>query len=148
MILKRDGFQEWLPKIQELNRVCFPGVRASDEKLALLVHSALGATFITRTSLDELVGFAVCEQFTFDAPRLVIIAVDPKWQRQARGGRLLEEVIDYYEDAGCRSLTLTVNSKNVRAIKMYENAGFRHVALAKRYFLKDGDGILMRREYE
>jgi ribosomal protein S18 acetylase RimI-like enzyme len=138
--------REWLPKIQELNRACFSGVRASDEKLTRLV--ILGDTFIIRTSLDELVGFAVCEQLEFDAPRLVIIAINPTWQHQAYGRRLLEEVIAYYENMGCQSLSLTVNSKNARAIKIYEDAGFRHVTLLKRYFLQDGDGILMRREYE
>jgi len=137
---------DWLPKIQELNRACFPSVRASDEKLTRLVNQ--GDVFIIRTSLDELIGFAICERFVFESPRLVIIAVDSNHQRRGYGKYLLDEVLEHYRAEGCQSLTLTVNSKNARAIKMYENAGFRYVTLLKKYFLQDGDGVLMRRDYE
>jgi ribosomal protein S18 acetylase RimI-like enzyme len=61
---------------------------------------------------------------------------------------LLKEAIDFYDDMGCHSMALTVNVKNTRAIKMYENAGFRQEKVLKRYFLQDGDGILMSREYD
>ena len=72
----------------------------------------------------------------------------PDYQGQGIGKNLLDEVLEFYRVEGCQSLTLTVNSKNARAIKMYENAGFRHVSLLKEYFLQDGDGILMKRELE
>jgi len=121
-------------------------VRASDEKLTRLVNQ--GDVFIIRTSLDELIGFAICERFVFESPRLVIIAVDSNHQRRGYGKYLLDEVLEHYRAEGCQSLTLTVNSKNARAIKMYENAGFRYVTLLKKYFLQDGDGVLMRRDYE
>ena len=128
-----------------INRLCFPSVRASDEKMTHLFRT--GEVFFD-VYCNAILGFAVCEQFTFETPRLVIIAVLPDYQGRGIGKKLLNEALEHYRIEGCQSLTLTVNSKNVRAIKMYENAGFRHVALAKKYFLKDGDGILMRREYE
>ena len=132
--------------VLEINRLCFPSVRASDEKMAKMFRT--GDTFIIRTGLGDITGFAVCEQFIYETPRLVIIAVLPNYQRLGIGKKLLDEVIEFYRFEGCQSLTLTVNSKNARAIKMYENAGFRHVSLLKKYFLQDGDGILMKRELE
>ena len=138
--------QKRLSCVLEINRLCFPSVRASDEKMTHLFRT--GDTFIIRTGLGDITGFAVCEQFIYEQPRLVIIAVLPDYQGQGIGKKLLDEVLEFYRIEGCLSLTLTVNSKNARAIKMYENAGFRHVSLLKKYFLQDGDGILMKRELE
>ena len=131
--------------VLEINRECFPSVRASDEKMTHIFRT--GEVFLD-VYCNAILGFAVCEQFIFENPRLVIIAVLPDYQGQGIGKKLLNEVIEHYRIEGCQSLTLTVNSKNARAIKMYENAGFRYVTLLKRYFLQDGDGVLMRREYE
>ena len=137
--------QKRLDSVLEINRECFPGVRASDEKMTHLFRT--GDVFFD-VYCNAILGFAVCEQLTFESPKLTILAVLPDYQRQGIGRKLLDEVIKHYDIQGCQSLELTVNAKNVRAIKIYEDAGFRHVTLLKRYFLKDGDGELMRREYE
>ena len=131
--------------VLEINRLCFPSVRASDEKMTRLFRTK--EVFVDVYG-NAILGFAVCEQFIYETPRIVIIAVLPNYQRLGIGKKLLDEVIEFYRVEGCQSLTLTVNSKNTRAIKMYENAGFRHVSLLKKYFLQDGDGILMKRELE
>ena len=131
--------------VLEINRLCFPSVRASDEKMTHLFRT--GEVFLDGYC-NAILGFAVCERFVYEQPRLVIIAVLPDYQGQGIGKNLLDEVLEFYRIEGCQSLTLTVNSKNARAIKMYENAGFRHVSLLKEYFLQDGDGILMKRELE
>ena len=146
MILTNEQKNEnVLNRILEINRKCFPSVRASDEKMTPLFRTGEVFFYI---HCNAILGFAVCEQFIYETPRLVIIAVLPNYQGQGIGKKLLDEVIEFYRIEGCQSLTLTVNSKNARAIKMYENAGFRHVTLLKKYFLQDGDGILMRRELE
>ena len=137
--------QKRLSCVLEINRLCFPSVRASDEKMTHLFRT--GEVFFDVYG-NAILGFAVCERFVYEQPRLVIIAVLPDYQKQGIGKKLLDEVIEFYRIEGCQSLTLTVNSKNARAIKMYENAGFRHVSLLKEYFLQDGDGILMKRELE
>ena len=134
-----------LAGVLEINRECFPSVRASDEKMTHLFRT--GDVFLD-VYCGAVLGFVVCERFVYEQPRLVIIAVLPDYQKQGIGKKLLDEVIEFYRIEGCQSLTLTVNSKNARAIKMYENAGFRHVSLLKEYFLQDGDGILMKRELE
>ena len=131
--------------VLEINRECFPSVRASDEKMTHLFRT--GDVFLD-VYCNAVLGFVVCDRFVYARPRLVIIAVLPDYQKQGIGKKLLDEVIEFYRIEGCQSLTLTVNSKNARAIEIYENAGFRHVSLLKRYFLQDGDGILMIRELE
>jgi [ribosomal protein S18]-alanine N-acetyltransferase len=132
-----------LDAVLEINRECFPSVRASDDNLTRLFRT--GEVFVA-SYFNAIIGFAVCEHYVVETPRLVIIAVLLDYQHQGIGRELLYEVIGYYSLERCQALALTVNAKNARAIKMYENAGFKQVTLLKRYFLQDGDGILMRRE--
>ena len=134
-----------LNRVLEINRLCFPSVRASDEKMTHLFNT--GEVFFD-VYRNAILGFAVCEQFTFETPRLVIIAVLLDYQGQGVGKKLLAEVIEHYKSAGCMSLELVVNTKNARAIRMYKAAGFMIDKTLKKYFLQDGDGYLMRREYE
>src|SRR5271170_2772543 len=135
--------QNVLNRIIEINTECFPSVRASDEKLTHLFRT--GEVFVSYHP-HEVLGFAICERFIPESPRLVIIAMKTACQGKGLGKTLLDEVLRFYEDERCHCLTLTVNSKNARAIKVYEDAGFRYVSILKNHFLQDGDGVLMRRE--
>jgi ribosomal protein S18 acetylase RimI-like enzyme len=132
-----------LNRILEINRECFPSVRASDEKLTRLFRTQ--AVFVSYRP-HEVTGFAICEQFVPEEARLVIIAVDGAWRRQGIGRYLLDEVVEFYTMKRAEFLSLTVNVNNAEAINLYEANDFKRIAVMKRYFLQDGDGVLMRRE--
>lgn len=57
--------------------------------------------------------------------KLFQLYVHPEWQRRGLGRRLLDHVEDFARRTGQRSLLLTVNKRNARAIAAYEKAGFR-----------------------
>jgi ribosomal protein S18 acetylase RimI-like enzyme len=134
----------WLPKVLELNRACFSGVqRAPDSELTRVFRS--GEAFIIRTSLDELLGFAICESRGPEV-HLWSLAVKPERRGHNLGGYLLDEARQYYQDLDYEVMTLTVHVNNVAAIRLYGRLGFRKVAVLKRWFLQDGDGVRMVKE--
>jgi ribosomal protein S18 acetylase RimI-like enzyme len=136
---------DWLPNILELNRACFSGVqRAPDSEVTRVFRS--GEAFIIRTSLDELLGFALCESRGSEV-HLWSIAVKEGHRGHNLGGYLLDEARQYYETIGGYDvMTLTVHVDNVAAIRLYGRLGFRKVAVLKRWFLQDGDGVRMVKE--
>ena len=138
----------WLPKVLELNRVCFSGVqRAPDAEVRLRFNSPDCSVFIVRTSLDELIGFAICEPHGAVEVHLWSIAVKEEHRGHNLGGYLLDEARQYYEERGGYDvMSLTVHVDNIPAIHLYERLGFRKVATLKRWFLQDGDGIRMIKE--
>ena len=137
--------KQWLPKILELNRACFSGVqRAPDSEVTRVFRS--GEAFIIRTSLDELLGFALCESH---GPEVYLwsIAVKEGHRGHNLGGYLLDEARRFYKDIGGYDvMSLNVHVDNIPAIHLYERLGFRKVATLKRWFLQDGDGVRMTKE--
>ena len=53
------------------------------------------------------------------------ICVDEKHRGEGIGTELLNYLKDYGKQLGCTDLYLTVNKENKKAIKMYENFGFK-----------------------
>ena len=139
---------DWLPKVLELNRVCFSGVqRAPDAEVRLRFNSPDCSVFIVRTSLDELIGFAICEPHGAVEVHLWLIAVKEGHRGHNLGGYLLDEARQYYEELGGYDvMSLNVHVDNIPAIHLYERLGFRKVATLKRWFLQDGDGVRMTKE--
>lgn len=136
--------EQWLPKVLELNQACFTGVqRAPDSEVTRVFRS--GEAFIIRTSLDELLGFALCESRGPEV-HLWSIAVKEGHRGHNLGGYLLDEARQYYQELGYEIMSLNVHVDNVAAIRLYQRLGFRKVATLKRWFLQDGDGIRMIKE--
>ena len=139
---------DWLPKVLDLNRTCFSGVqRAPDAEVRLRFNSPDCSVFIVRTSLDELIGFAICEPHGAVEVHLWLIAVKEGHRGHNLGGYLLDEARQYYEELGGYDvMSLNVHVDNIPAIHLYERLGFRKVATLKRWFLQDGDGVRMTKE--
>ena len=72
------------------------------------------------------------------------IGVDPAYQGQGIGRRLLDELLDF-ADGGV--VFLEVRTDNEAAIGLYRSAGFEQVGLRRRYYRVSGaDAYTMRRD--
>ncbi len=82
---------------------------------------------------EHIVGFAVV-QFIIDEASLLNIAVAPTQQKQGVGRILLEEVIAQATAKKATTVFLEVRASNLRAIAMYQLAGFNEMGLRKNYY--------------
>jgi ribosomal-protein-alanine N-acetyltransferase len=72
------------------------------------------------------------------------IGVDPAYQGQGIGRRLLDELLAF-ADGGV--VYLEVRTDNERAIALYRSAGFERIGLRRRYYRVSGaDAYTMRRD--
>lgn len=72
------------------------------------------------------------------------IGVDPAYQGQGIGRRLLDELLDFAEGG---VVYLEVRTDNEPAIALYRSAGFAQVGLRRRYYRVSGaDAYTMRRD--
>lgn len=75
---------------------------------------------------------------------ITTIAVDPEFQRQKIGTRLMLALIDGAIDKGCHSISLEVRRSNLAAQQMYERFGFRPAGVRRGYYIETGeDAIVM-----
>ena len=101
----------------------------------------------TRPGVDKLVGYAGIARLGRTRPyeyEIHTIGVDPAYQGQGIGRRLVSELIERATDS---VVYLEVRTDNVAAIKLYESFGFVNVGLRRRYYRASGaDAYTMRRD--
>lgn len=103
--------------------------------------------YVGARSGGTLVGYAGISRLGRVAPfeyEVHTIGVDPAYQGQGIGRRLLEELLDF-ADGGV--VFLEVRTDNEAAIGLYRSTGFEQVGLRKRYYRVSGaDAYTMRRD--
>jgi len=80
-----------------------------------------------------VVGFAIFSSVLNEAS-LMNVAVDPDFQSQGIGRKLLAESLERQRSHGMDVCFLEVRVSNVRAIVLYESLGFQKVGLRRGYY--------------
>jgi tRNA threonylcarbamoyl adenosine modification protein YeaZ/ribosomal-protein-alanine acetyltransferase len=103
--------------------------------------------YVAARTADKMVGYAGITRLGLLPPHeyeIHTIGVDPAFQGQGIGRRLLDTLLDF-ADGG--TVYLEVRTDNAAAIALYRSAGFVEVGLRKRYYRASGaDAYTMRRE--
>jgi len=95
----------------------------------------------------RVIGYAMA---TVAGPELHItnVAVDPEYQRQKIGTRLVHKLEEKGKESGCLEAYLEVRVSNKVAQMLYENLGYE-IAYTRRYYYLDGeDAYIMKRKLE
>jgi ribosomal-protein-alanine N-acetyltransferase len=101
--------------------------------------------YVAARAADKLVGYAGIARLGVLPPHeyeIHTIGVDPAFQCQGVGRRLLDALLDFADGA----VYLEVRTDNAAAIALYRSAGFVEVGLRRRYYrLSGADAYTMRR---
>jgi len=95
----------------------------------------------------DVVGYAGL-MLSMNDGHVTTIAVDPAWQRQAIGTRLLLALAREAIDRNATALTLEVRLSNRAAQEMYKRFGFMPVGVRKGYYADTGEDALVMWAYE
>ncbi len=93
------------------------------------------------------IGYAVL-MFAVDEAHLLNLSIAPDWQGKGYGRSLLDAMVRTAKDHGCVFISLEVRPSNPGAIRLYQKAGFREIALRKGYYPADRgreDALVMGR---
>lgn len=104
-----------------------------------------GRVFLLRAD-DAVIGTCVCMR-SWDRPREAMIlsmGIRPGWRGRGLGQRFVTLVLDKLQARGLRSVSLLVGAENRRAIKVYEDVGFKVVGNAPSDPRSDTPLLLMR----
>ena len=99
------------------------------------------AYMVARTE-GSVVGYCGM-MFTGDDAHVTTIAVDPAYQRQKIGTRLLLQGARESLERGCRHLTLEVRISNVGAQAMYRRFGLHAAGVRKNYYAESHEDALV-----
>lgn len=85
----------------------------------------------------------------YEQSQITTLGIDPEYQRQGLGKRLMMEMIELALSQGCEVMSLEVRVSNHRAISLYESLGFKNQAIRKNYYQDNNeDAYLMVKELE
>ena len=103
--------------------------------------------YVAARTAGTLVGYAGISRLGRKPPfeyEVHTIGVDPAYQGQGIGRRLLDELLDFADGA---VVYLEVRTDNEAALALYHSVGFEQIGLRKRYYRVSGaDAYTMRRE--
>lgn len=111
--------------------------------------ASVGNHYVGARSGDTLVGYAGITRLGRTPPfeyEVHTIGVDPAYQGQGIGRRLLEDLLAF---AAGGVVYLEVRTDNQAALGLYRSLGFEQIGLRRRYYRVSGaDAYTMRREPE
>ena len=103
------------------------------------------AYFVARVGRD-VVGYAGL-MLSMEDGHVTTIAVDPEWQREGIGTRLLLALAREAIARGATALTLEVRLSHRGAQQLYQRFGFAAVGVRKGYYADTGEDALKPRKY-
>jgi ribosomal-protein-alanine N-acetyltransferase len=96
---------------------------------------------------NKVVGYGI-GWFVLDELHIINIAVRSDWRRRGIGNKLLKFILSKAEAKGCRRATLELRASNEAARMLYEQHGFRPVAMRKAYYRRPlEDAVLMMMDF-
>lgn len=97
----------------------------------------------------QILGFAVL-RLVLDEAELLNFVIEPTYQRQGLGKRLLTFICKQVQDMQASHLFLEVRRSNQAAINLYQQAGFYFIATRKNYYpslLGKEDALILRKDF-
>ncbi len=113
------------------------------------LSQALRQSTLFVTALEKNIVVGYCGMYCgFGEGEITNVAVDPIWQNQGVGRKMLEYLLEQAYCQGIRRVMLEVRVSNWNAIHLYESMGFRSCGIRKQlYDLPTEDGMVMEFRY-
>ena len=131
----------------ELEKVLFDGDDPWPEAAFVRELAVAHNRYVGARVDDLLVGYAGIARLGRTPPfeyEIHTIGVDPEFQGQGIGRRMMTDLLDFTGPDGV--VYLEVRTDNEPAIALYESLGFVRVGLRKRYYRTGADAYTMKRD--
>ena len=131
----------------ELEKVLFDGDDPWPEAAFVRELAVAHNRYVGARVDDLLVGYAGIARLGRTPPfeyEIHTIGVDPEFQGQGIGRRMMTDLLDFTGPDGV--VYLEVRTDNEPAIALYESLGFARVGLRKRYYRTGADAYTMKRD--
>ncbi|MFV0520504.1 MAG: tRNA (adenosine(37)-N6)-threonylcarbamoyltransferase complex dimerization subunit type 1 TsaB [Lachnospirales bacterium] len=93
--------------------------------------------------IDDVVVGYIGSWYVLNEGQITNIAVKKDYRGQGFGKKLVQKVIDYYNDLECIGVTLEVRQSNDNAIALYKSFGFEIEGMRKNYYNNGEDAHIM-----
>ncbi|MFL0795940.1 MAG: ribosomal protein S18-alanine N-acetyltransferase [Cellvibrionaceae bacterium] len=121
-----------IPYILSIENIVNPSP-CKEGMLKRLLEKEQMAFVLKDVTQEQLVGY-VCFSSVCDEAELLIIGIDPSFQKKGFGMGLLNSALEEVKLSGVLSVFLEVRGSNLPAIALYERSGFVKTGRRKGYY--------------
>ena len=100
--------------------------------------------FIVAEQNHKIIGFLIGIKLKTNKTKILMISVEPRYQRQKIGESLLNEFIKITTKENIEVIELEVRTDNKKAIKFYEKNGFKIIQKIDKFYQNDENAYTMR----
>ena len=100
--------------------------------------------FIVAEQNHKIIGFLIGIKLKTNKTKILMISVEPRYQRQKIGESLLNEFIKITTKENIEAIELEVRTDNKKAIKFYEKNGFKIIQKIYKFYQNDENAYTMR----
>ena len=100
--------------------------------------------FIVAEQNHKIIGFLIGIKLKTNKTKILMISVEPRYQRQKIGESLLNEFIKITTKEDIEVIELEVRTDNKKAIKFYEKNGFKIIQKIDKFYQNDENAYTMR----
>jgi ribosomal-protein-alanine N-acetyltransferase len=137
----RSAGQGDLPRLVELERVCFPDEAWGPAALRGELERPEGLAIIDEGGRGYALGWSVAGE-----AELLRVGVPPQARGQGRGEALVRHLMRLATEGGAERIFLEVRLDNWAARGLYVRCGWREVGRRRRYYVDGCDAILYAAE--
>ena len=125
-----------IDKIVEIEQKCFSKLVAYSKKQFQYLISRANSTCLLDECNENIRGFViVLYRKGTGVAGIETISVDPSYQGNGVGRRLLGAAESFSQMKGISRIRLEVSAGNKSAINLYEKSGFRKISIIKNYYI-------------
>lgn len=139
----RKALEKDVDEIYKIDKVSFDIPWSKSSIRMLIVEDKLSEILIA--DFDGEVAAYLSYMKIFDEIHIQNVATHPDFRGRGLGMNLLKFLTEFADENKFK-ITLEVNTKNEKALKLYKKNGFKVVSIRKDYYGIDKDAFIMWRE--
>jgi len=132
-----------ISKVVEYDKIIFGHTLGNETLRIELEENPFAHYFVLED--EESSAFLGMISLWIDTPNAQILNlyVLPSYQEHGLGRRLMDFSLDYVKSYEVEEMTLEVRPSNAKALSLYEQYGFKQVAIRRNYYENGEDAFLM-----
>ena len=127
----RQMTNEDVERVYQLSEECF-SEPWSLESIQKEVSNPVASYFVAESD-DQIIGYGGLWH-VLDEGDIINIAVNSQYRRQGIGQAILKKLLEEAEQKALTTLHLEVRQSNLAAIQLYQQNGFKVIAIRKGYY--------------
>jgi len=129
-----------LDEVMEIEKLSFvsPWTKRFFEETLL---SPISVNLVMKND-TETIGYMILYTVA-DEAHILNIAIHPRYRRQGFASRLIQYVLNHFEQKGVHDFFLEVREGNLSAINLYRRFGFEKIGRRKKYYTETNEDALV-----